>query len=117
MPYTVNGQSVNVRHEPRVVSGTMWVPLRELATAMGANVDFEPSSHAPIVYLGSDIVTLQSGKAEADLNGETIPLSAAPFIYEGETFVPVRLFEKLPGVSLQADPSSLQVDITQTAQT
>lgn len=117
MPYTVNGNAVAVTHEPRLKDGVLWVPFRALAQALGASVDFEPNTHSPIMYLGSDIVTVTSGKEEADINGQKIPLPAAPFIYQGETFVPVRFFERLPGVSLSADPAALQVDLTYTTGT
>lgn len=116
MPYTVNGEAVNIEHEPRVKDGVMWVPFRPLATALGAQVDFEPSTRAPLMFLGSDVVTLVAGSSEVDINGEKQQLSAAPFIYEGETFVPARLFEMLPNVQLNADPNTLQVDIMQMSQ-
>lgn len=116
MPYTVNGEAVQIEHEPRLKDGTMWVPFRPLATALGAQVDFEPTTRAPLMFLGSDVVTLISGSNEVDINGEKKQLSAAPFIYEGETFVPVRVFEMLPNVQMNADANTLQVDIMQTAQ-
>lgn len=114
MPYTVNGEAVTVEHEPRLANGSMWVPLRPLAQALGAKVDYEPTTHAPIVYLGSDIITVQSGKTEVDINGSKATLASAPFIYEGDTFVPVRFFEHLPNVQVNANPNTLQVDLMQS---
>ena len=114
MPYNVNGSDITVEHEPRVKDGVMWVPLRALTQAMGGSVDFDPTTHSPIVYMGSNIITVTSGNADVDVNGQKVTLAAPPFIYEGDTFVPVRLFENLPGVQLTADPASLQVTLNQT---
>ena len=112
MPYMLNGDLLEVAGEPEVKDGTMWVPLRNVATALGADVDWEPSTGVGIVYFGTDILTVQNGDATVDFNGEKTELQAAPYVENGEFWVPVRLFENPLPFTLNADSQNGIVDLT-----
>ena len=106
MPYMLNGEMLEVGTEPRVGNGTMYVPVRDVAIALGGKVDFEPSNGVAIVYLGDNIATLQSNDPTVDVDGEKTELQAHPWIDNGEMMVPVRFFEGPLGYSLEADAAN-----------
>ena len=112
MPYMLNGEMLEVATEPRVGSGTMYVPLRDVVAALGGKVDWEPSNGVAIVYLDDKIATLQSNENTVDVDGEQTELQAHPWIDNGEMMVPVRFFETPLGYGLDADAQNLIVSLT-----
>jgi len=115
MPYSIDGTPVEGAHEPRLKSGTLWVPLRQVSEALGASVDWDPANQVAIVYLGSDMATLKMGDATVDWNGEKRELQEAPYVEEGEAWVPVRFFEQTLGYKLNVGLENSQVDFTTAA--
>ena len=114
MPYMLNGELLEISGEPRLEAGTLWVPLRKLGTALGGSADWIAENKVVALYLNDHVVTLTVGDQTADIDGERTELQAAPFVENGETWVPVRLFENNLGYSLSADPQSGIVDLTQS---
>ncbi len=111
MPYMLNGDMLEVATEPRVGSGTMYVPVRDVASALGGKVDWEPTNGVAIVYINDKIVTLKSNDTTVDVDGEKTELQAHPWIDNGEMMVPVRFFETL-GYGLNADANNMIVSLT-----
>jgi len=111
MPYILNGETLDINSEPRLQDGVLFVPLRKLATALGANVDFEPTTGTAILYISDQIATFTNDQKSVDLNGSEVPLNGAPFVESGETWVPVRFFQTL-GYKLDADPQNGIVDLS-----
>ena len=111
MPYMLNGEMLDIASEPRVGSGTMYVPLRDVAAALGGKVDWEPTTGTAILYMNDKIITLQSNDNTVDVDGEKSELQTHPWIDDGDMMVPVRLFETL-GYGLDADPQNMIVSLT-----
>lgn len=111
MPYILNGESVDMG-EPRLDNGTLFVPLRKMAQALGGSADYEPSTNSAILYLNDQIVTFTNGQNSVSLNGASVPLQAAAFVEDGETWVPVRFFEGVMGYKLNADPQNGIVELS-----
>ncbi|RYZ87295.1 MAG: copper amine oxidase N-terminal domain-containing protein, partial [Proteobacteria bacterium] len=65
-----------------------------------------------VLYVGDRIATLTIGDKTADIDGETFELQEAPFLESGETWIPVRFFERGLGYTLQADPGNADVNLT-----
>lgn len=114
MPYMLNGEMLEVGSEPQAGDGTMYVPVREVAMALGGKVDWEPSNGLAIVYLNDKIATLQSNDTTVDVDGEKSELQAHPWINNGEMMVPVRFFEGPMGYSLEADAQNGIVSFSKT---
>lgn len=115
MPYTLNGNALQIAEEPNLKDGTLWVPLRAVSVALGAKVDWDQSSHVAIVYNGPYIYTIKIGDANVDVDGQTLALQDAPFVQDNEAFVPVRFFERPMGYTVHADWQTKQVDIVNPA--
>ncbi|RYX84850.1 copper amine oxidase N-terminal domain-containing protein [bacterium] len=112
MPYILNGDMIDIDGEPRLENGTLFVPLRKVASALGANVDFEPTTGTAILYMNDQIATFTNGEKSVNLNGATVLLTGTPFIEGGETWIPVRFFESALGYKLNADPQNGIVDLS-----
>jgi hypothetical protein len=115
MPYLLNGELVEIGSEPRLEAGTLWVPLRKLGTALGGSADWIAENKVVALYLNDHVVTLTVDDPTADVDGEKFELQAAPFVENGETWVPVRLFERGLGYTLIADAQNGIVDLTASA--
>jgi hypothetical protein len=112
MPYMLNGELLNIGSEPRLQDGTLWVPLRKLGTSLGGSADWISPNHVAVLYLNDHVITLTIGDPTVDIDGERAELQAAPFVEDGETWVPVRLFERNLGYQLSADAPNGIVDLT-----
>ncbi len=110
MPYMLNGEMLEIATEPRVGSGTMYVPLRDVATALGGKVDWEPTTETAILYMNDKIITLKSNDTTVDVDGEKSELQTHPWIDNGDMLVPVRFFETL-GYGLDADAQNMIVSL------
>ena len=115
MPYTLQGQPLQVAHEPQLKDGTLWVPFRAIGIALGGNVDWDPDQRMAILYLGPYTTTIRIGDKTADVDGEKVELQDEPYLDEGDTWVPVRFFERPLGYKVNADWQNKQVDITNPA--
>ena len=111
MPYIISGEMVELGSEPRHQDGILWVPLRKLGQALGGKADWVAPNQVAVLYLNDKIITLTVGDKTADVDGERRELQGAPFVEEGETWVPVRLFESL-GYNLTADAPNAIVDLS-----
>lgn len=114
MPYMIGGELVEIGSEPRHQDGILWVPLRKLGHALGGNADWVAPNQVAVLYLRDRIITITIGDKTADIDGERRELQGAPFVDDGETWVPVRLFESL-GYTLSADAQNGIVDLTPPA--
>ena len=111
MPYTINGSDSSIVSEPRLQGGTMWVPLRDVAEALGGKVEYEPTNGVAMLTHGDKIVTVQIGDANVDVDGTAHTLQDAPFVEDGETWVPVRFFNTTLGANVNVDLQNNSVDI------
>ncbi|HEX8549989.1 MAG TPA: copper amine oxidase N-terminal domain-containing protein [Abditibacteriaceae bacterium] len=112
MPYSFEGTPISASAEPQLKDGTMWVPLRSLASAMGANADWDSSNGVAILYYADRIVTIKIGDASIDVDGSPHQLQAAPYVDDGGTWVPVRLFSDVLGLNLNVDTSTKTVELS-----
>lgn len=80
--------------QPKIVNSRTMVPLRALSEFFNYEVVWE--SETETVYLSRDdqVITLQIGNTEVDLNGELFTLDAEPFIQGDRTHVPVRFISE-----------------------
>lgn len=94
-----NGTYIGTEHEPLLTDGTTYVPLRELAELMGAEVEWNDG-----------LITLTSGKEEAVIDTAAKIVSSDGtetgiqlMIQDGTTYVPVRQTAALLGCTVDYD--------------
>lgn len=90
--------------------GPELIPLRAVAEAAGAQVEWIGAANTAVVTRGETTLSVRIGESSATLNGEAIPLGQAVQLVGGRTMVPLSLLaralrsENLLNVMVQYDP-------------
>ncbi len=108
----VDGKSVTVDPPPQIIGGSTFVPLRFVADAFGATVNYEASARRIDISLNGLKVVLLVGSKKASVNGKEVPMTAAPSIIKGRTFVPIRFISDAFGASINYESSTKKITIS-----
>ena len=109
MPYTIEGTEMDGIPEPILGQGTTFVPLANVAQALGGYANFDNDSKTALIELGDYKLAVQSDNSTVDVNGQALELQAPPFIEEDLMWIPVRLFEKL-GYTMVVDGDNISLE-------
>lgn len=110
----VNGETVPLDAPGQLVEGSTMVPLRFVASGLGATVQYDAGPRLITVTLGSRVVKLWIGNREAEVDGLKTPLAAPPVVVNGRTMVPLRFISEAFGAMVNYDPTSRTVTVTLT---
>ncbi|MFK7694948.1 beta-propeller domain-containing protein [Paenibacillus sp. HJGM_3] len=91
---SLRGQPMAVERAPFLADNVTLVPLRSIAEALGAQVDYNESDHTIQLRKDSSVVHLTLGSLSAQKNGQLITLEAAPRLSGDITMVPVRFISE-----------------------
>jgi len=101
---------------PYIKNGRTMVPLRLIAEAFGATVEWIPETRGINISLDlastKHTIGLQVGNPTAIVDGEVFALDVAPEIVNGRTFVPIRFIAEAFGSQVDWDPLTRTVTIT-----
>ena len=106
---TVNGQEVGLKSPPVIVGGRTLVPLRFIAEALGARVDYDPLKRQVTCNIEGQRITLGIGLASATVNGKKVVLDIPAQIISGYTMVPIKFVSQQMGYSVRWIPETSQV--------
>ncbi|MDI6860708.1 MAG: stalk domain-containing protein [Caldisericia bacterium] len=99
---------------PFIQNGRTMVPLRFIAEAFGANVEWIPETKGINITLqlksAVHTIGLQVGNPTAIVDGQVVTLDVAPVIVNGRTFVPLRFVAEAFGAKV--DWNSLYQTVT-----
>ncbi|WP_248929622.1 stalk domain-containing protein [Paenibacillus hamazuiensis] len=110
--YQIDGISFPMKRTPVIVDGFSYLYIRDLAAALGANVDWDEQQRAAIYTKGSLKVTLFTTTNQIAVNG-TIRQTDTPARLIGEnTMVPVRLLAEVLGAKVDYIDATRTVKIT-----
>ena len=98
MPYTIDGSVIEIA-EPLMTDGTTYVPLANVAQALGGYASFDNATKTAKIEMGDKVILVTSENPVIEVDGTPHTLQAPPFIGENQMWVPVRLFEQL-GIKL-----------------
>ncbi len=73
-----------------VDAGRIYVPVRPLTQALGADVSYESSDKTVTINTDTVEVKLQIGSSNASVNEVGVKLDAPAFLVDGSTYVPLR---------------------------
>lgn len=108
----VDGRSVAMDVAPSTMMGTTYVSLRTLATALGADIAWNPAKGEVTVMAGSDRIVFWIGNDIAQVNGKNVKASAKSFIRDGRTQVPLRFVAELLGWDLNWNTADWSITLT-----
>jgi hypothetical protein len=107
----VDGQPV-ISDVPPVTSGkAVFVPLRPVSDALGAQTHYEHKSGDVVVTRGDQTLRLKVGSTHAKINGMPVTLKHAPFRVRGRVMVSLRAVQQVFGVRVKFDKMTARVDV------
>ena len=103
---TINGVAGDpLEAAPFIKNGRTMVPLRFIAEAFGANVEWIPETKGINISLdlksAVHTIGLQVGNPTAIVDGQVVTLDVAPEIVNGRTFVPLRFIAEAFGAKVE----------------
>jgi hypothetical protein len=118
----LDGQPVLSDVPPVTAKSGVFVPLRPLSDALGAETKYERKSGDVVVTRGDQTMHLKVGSTNVKINGKTLTLHHAPFRVRGRVMVSLRAVQEAFGVRAKFDKMTARVDlntpgvgVTQTA--
>ena len=109
MPYVLNG-TAQMFTEPVEQSGTLYVPLADVAEAVGAIVEWDNLGKVATIDLDGHVVRVRPDTTTVEVNGETTEIQAFPFLADGTLWAPVRLFESHLSCDLNYDGETVTLN-------
>jgi hypothetical protein len=113
----VNGMTVALDAAPVIKESRTMLPIRAIAEAISASVEWDPVTKKVTITRGSTRIELWIGKSIAKLNGEAVSIDAAnskvvPYITNGRTLLPVRFIAEALGLDVEWNASTRVVKLT-----
>lgn len=109
---SVNGKATSIDAAPEIVASRTFVPMRFIAEAFGATVEWLSETQGITITLGDHTIGLQIGNATAVIDGNILSLPAAPYIKNGRTMVPLRVISESFGGDVVWDAATRTITIT-----
>lgn len=103
MKVFVNGQQVDFSSagvQPIVQDGRTLVPVRSMLDALGATVNWNPSTQIVTVNSPSGTIQMTIGSNEMVVNGQTVTTDVPPTITNGHTMLPLRAMAEAMGMNV-----------------
>ncbi len=113
----LDGRRLEPESPPVIQEGRTLVPLRIIAEALGARVEWNEAARTAIVYRGNDIVRVPLGARAMEKNGAQIPLDVPARIVNGRSLLPVRAIVESLGLNAGWLPQSRAVVIKSSSRT
>ncbi|MHB8071194.1 MAG: copper amine oxidase N-terminal domain-containing protein [Candidatus Cryosericum sp.] len=101
----------------KTVRSRTFVPVRDLAEALGAQVSWDAGARKATLTRGTTTVVLWIGNRTALVNGVRVPVDAKdakviPFIEGGKTYMPVNFVASSFGAAVSYDATTRVVTVT-----
>ncbi len=109
---TVDGKTVSNDVAPKIVNDRTMLPIRFIAEALGAKVDWIEESQTVKITAQNIDISLVIGEAFATVNGEKIDLDSPSFIENDRTYLPIRFVSEKLGADVKWDEATQTVNIT-----
>ncbi len=104
---TVNGDPVSFRSaQPEMIQGRVLVPLRGVFEAMGATVDWDPSTQTVMADGNGHHIRLKIGSLDANVNGHVETMDVPARIFRDTTMVPLRFLSESLGAAVDWRPEN-----------
>jgi len=109
---TVDGQRISSDVPPVVTQAhEAFVPLRAVATALGADLSYDAKNDTIELARGSDVLRMRLGDTHATMNGKKVTLRRAPFEVRGRTMVALGVIARAFGSRVSYDRQRANIDV------
>ena len=113
---TINGNYLHLSSPASNRNGTVYVPAREIANALGGSVWWNGSSKTVGINKGSTKIAFVIGARTARVNGRNVSMPPS-YLINGVTMVPVRFITESLGQSVSWNGETKNVNIGNSAPT
>ncbi|MGE5328580.1 MAG: copper amine oxidase N-terminal domain-containing protein [Deltaproteobacteria bacterium] len=107
----LNDRYVYFSTSPRVVKGTVMVPMRETFSAMGAKIQWNSKKQTVLAAKGNTKILIKVKSSSATVNGKTKKLAVPATVIDNKVFVPLRFVTESLGGSVRYDVATKTVYI------
>ncbi len=107
-----NGSLLSLDTEPIIQNGRLLVPIRPIAEAMGAAVNWDQSTQTAVLTLGIKEVRITIDKKTAYVDGKPVMLDVPAQVTNGRTMVPLRFIGEGLGAKVDWDKDTSTASIT-----
>ena len=107
----VDGQKIVTDVPPVTQNQEVFVPLRAVAEALGADTHFESKENSIEIVRGSQTLEFKVGLTKATLNGAPMTLRHAPFRVRGRVMVGLRSIALAFGVKTRYNRRTARIDV------
>lgn len=108
----VDGQPVISDVPPVTTAKGVFVPLRSVGDALGAETRYDRKSGDVVVTRGDQALRLKVGSHQAKVNGRAITLHNPPFRVRGRVMVTLSAVQEAFGVRAKFDKMTARVDLS-----
>ena len=110
---TVNGQSFKMDTSPVITDNTTMLPIRMVAEALGATVEWNDSTQTVIIHDNNTYISIPVLSSVATVNNtKIVDVGVSTFIQNGRTYVPVRFVSEALGADVDWNGETETVTIT-----
>ena len=109
---TIDGKTVSNDVAPKIVNDRTMLPIRFIAEALGAKVDWIEESQTVKITAENIDISLVIGEDFATVNGEKIDLDSPSFIENDRTYLPIRFVSEKLGADVKWDDATQTITIT-----
>jgi hypothetical protein len=107
----VDGQPVISDVAPVATAREVYVPLRPVSEALGAQTKYVHKTGDIVVTRGDESVHLRVGSVKVRVNGMPLTLQHAPFRVRGRVMVSLHAVQQVFGVHVHFDKETARVEV------
>lgn len=93
----------------RLSWGRLMVPVRTMATDLGASVLWNAEAHAAEIRRGDTLIVLSPARQHAEVNGRPVEMGSPPVIIENRLFASLRFLADALGAGVEWQATTRQV--------
>lgn len=109
----LDGRSLKMDVAPMVQNERTMVPIRAVAEALGADVEWVQDTQQIVMTRAGVTVTMTLNSTTATIDGEAVEMDVAPYAVLGRTLIPARYVAEFFGQKVDWDGEKRQVLITE----
>ena len=109
----IDGSALGMDVPPAVRNGRTMVPIRAVAEALGADVNWDQETKQITLIRAGSIVTMTLDSTAATVDGVAMEMDVAPYAVDGRTLIPARYAAEFFGQKVSWNGEERRVDITE----
>jgi N-acetylmuramoyl-L-alanine amidase len=110
----IEGETVTPDAPPMIQNGRTLVPIRVIAEALGAAVEWDEKTRTATISRDRNTLKLQLNSTKAMQNGKTVNLDAPPAVRNQRMLLPLRFVGEALGATVGWDSTSRTVIVNET---